>query len=82
MCHNVIGLVVLLRVPIVVDFVGPVKKKGRKDEWAGEGAVREIRWSRVKTHSPFLPRRIAPHHRRFLRDEPLALPSGPIVPLS
>lgn len=30
LCHNVIGLVVLLRVPIVVDFVGPVKKEEEK----------------------------------------------------
>lgn len=30
LCHNVIGLVVLLRVSIVVDFVGSVKKKERK----------------------------------------------------
>lgn len=48
LCHNVIGLVVLLRVPIVVDLVGPVKKGERKT--SGRKKVQCVRhvWSRVR----------------------------------
>lgn len=44
MYHNVIGLVVLLRVSIVVDFVGPVKKRER-----GGGESGEIKGGKRKT---------------------------------
>lgn len=41
LCHNVIGLVVLLRVPIVVDFVEPVEKKGKREREREEASGRE-----------------------------------------
>lgn len=81
LCHNVIGLVVLLRVPIVVDFVGPVKKK----ETSGRERVQCVRdngqgWDALSVSSE--ENRTASSTFPSTCDEPLALPSGPIVPLS
>lgn len=64
--HNVIELAVLPRVPIVVDFVGLVKKKKegkKKGAGAGEDKVREIHRSVKRTLRFFW--RESPHHRRF-----------------
>jgi len=76
--HNVIELTVLPRVPVVVDFVGLVKKKEAKKKrvGAGEDKVREIHQSEAR--SPFLPERITASST-FRRGEPSALSSGPIV---
>lgn len=92
MYHNVIGLVVLSCVPIVVDSDELVGKKKRKEErdrekerkkgerWARKGASA---WRDLSVKSEdALPVPCAENHgasSTFRRDDPLALPPGPIV---
>lgn len=90
MYHNVIGLVVLSCVPIVVDSDELVEKK-RERKREREGKKKGKQWARkgasawrdlsVKSEDA-LPVPCAENHgasSTFRRDDPLALPPGPIV---